>query len=102
MRTDAELKRQLDDAAGTDEQVEAVLVLKPTRREQTVPDSTDTNRLADAAIQRVTNDVGTAPTAVNVLENVGMVVVCAVEPFVRKLLEQPEFASAIANSDSPD
>ena len=56
------------------------------------------SQAAQAAIKRVEREVGLAPAAVNVLSNLGMVVVDADERFVRKLLEQPEFDSAVPNA----
>ena len=93
--TDPELTRQLDAAHGSERPVEAVLMLRgadgATYRSDTA------RQRADSIVARVAQEVGVAPQAVNVLPNLGMVVVAASEPFVRKLLDQPEFASAVAN-----
>lgn len=97
VNTDAALTRQLDAAQGTDQLIEAVLVLQPSNKRNQAP--TDVRHIADAVIERVQQEVGIAPTAVNVLTNLGMVVIAAHETFVRKLLDQPEFASAVANSN---
>lgn len=87
-KTDPALQRQLDAAKGTDRPVEAVLSLRPEK---------STKSRADRAIERVQKEVGSKPAAVNVLENLDIVVIAAQEPFMRKLLEQPEFESAVAN-----
>lgn len=96
VKTDPELSRQLDAAHGTDEPVEAVLMLRPTGK--SAAPSTDVRDIAESAIERVEQEVGISPAAVNVLANLGIVVVAAEEPFLRKLLDQPEFASAAANA----
>jgi hypothetical protein len=95
VETDPELCRQLDAAHGTGRSVEAVLMLRdatePAFRSETA------RQQARSAVERVEREIGVAPAAVNVLANLGMVIVAAEEPFVRKLLDQPEFASAAAN-----
>lgn len=96
IKTDPELKRQLDAAKDSTDPVEAVLVLRESIEKASDPDS-----VARRAMQRVEAEVGLAPDVVNVLANLGIVIVSAQEQFVRKLLTQPEFASAVANS-SPE
>ncbi len=96
LKLDPELTRQLDVAQGTGEPVEAVLMLR-TATQQPAADPGDVRSAAQSVIERVQQEVGARPHAVNVLANLGMVVVAAGEPFVRKLLDQPEFASAVAN-----
>ena len=102
-KIDPNLKKQLDAAKGTDQPVEAVLSLRPEKPSKTTKKSpTGARARADLALERVAKEVGTKPEAVNVLENLDMVVLRADEPFLRKLLEQPEFASAVANDDESD
>jgi hypothetical protein len=108
-KTDPALQRQLDAAKGTDRPVEAVLSLRPemsTKSRASKSSSSTTasgsapsgaRSRADSAIERVQKEVGSKPAAVNVLENLDIVVIAAQEPFMRKLLEQPEFESAVAN-----
>lgn len=101
MKTDPELVRQLDAAHGTDRAIEAVLKLRPPRGAVTLP-SGRAKEITESAIKRVEEEVGVSPEAVNVLANLGMVVVAADERFVRKLLDQPEFSSAVANAPDDD
>ena len=93
--TDPELTRQLDAAHGSERPVEAVLMLRGA--DGATYRSDIARQQADSIVARVAREVGVAPEAVNVLANLGMVVVAAREPFVRRLLDQPEFASAAAN-----
>lgn len=101
MKLDPELARQLDAAKDTTTDVEAVLLL-----DQSMPvfaDKVDpgaVSRLAEGVVKRVEDESGITPQVVNVLGNVGAVVVAAQEPFVRGLLAQPEFESATANETS--
>ena len=101
-KTDAELARQLDEARGTDRDVEAVVWLTPGEGESALPVD-EVESAAASALHRVEEEVGSTPTTINILKNLGMLVVAAGEPFVRKLIEQPEVASAVANvtDDAP-
>lgn len=96
-RTDPHLQKQLDAARGTETPVEAVLSLRSAKRSKSAA-SKGARERAGSAIERVQREVGSEPAAVNVLENLDIVVVSAGEPFLRKLLEQPEFESAVANA----
>ena len=101
-KIDPNLKKQLDAAKGTDQPVEAVLSLRPEKPSKSAKAAPSGAReRADSALERVAKEVGSKPDAVNVLENLDMVVLRADEQFLRKLLEQPEFASAVANDESP-
>jgi len=93
IKTDPELKRQLDAARDSGDSIEAVLMLRESTKKSWNPDVATRE-----AMQRVEDEVGLAPDVVNVLGNLGMVVVSAQEPFVRELLTQPEFSAAVANS----
>jgi hypothetical protein len=96
-RTDAELARQLDAARGTDRAVEAVVWLTPSEGDSALQ-ADEVESAAESALRRVEEEVGSAPTTVNLLKNLGVVVVAGEEPFLRRLLEQPEVASAVANA----
>jgi hypothetical protein len=101
IRTNPELTRQLDAAKGTDQVVEAVLMMKQSGANANLT-TKQAREIAESVIERVERDVGVSPSAVNVLENLGVLVIAAEEPFVRQLIEQPEFDSAAANSNTQD
>jgi hypothetical protein len=89
---DPELLRQLDAAAAAEKPIEAVVTLKP--------DSTEPQAVEDCAhrlVERVQKETGVDPHDVNVLGNLGLVMISADAPFVRALLDQPEVESAAAN-----
>ncbi len=94
--TDPALTRQLDAAHGSGRPVEAVFILREP--DSGAMRSANARDRAQSVIDRVEHEVGTSPEAVNVLANLGVVVVVANEAFVRKLLDQPEVASAAANA----
>jgi hypothetical protein len=93
-KIDPELGRQLDAAKETNAPVEAVLMLRNSAKP-----FGDASEKARDALRRVELLLGTSPDVVNILENLGIVIVSATEPFVRELVAQPEFASAVANVD---
>lgn len=96
-KADPDLIRQLDVARGTDQPVEAVVWLERRDGASTLsPDEVE--GAAQAVIDRVAEKVGSKPTGLNVLRNLGILVVVAAEPFVRNLIEQPEVRSVVANS----
>jgi hypothetical protein len=98
VKLDPKLKKQLDDAKGTSRDVEAVLVMDQSMSVFSDSDADRVTKLAEQVVKRVKTDSGVSPSVVNVLGNIGAVVVSAEEPFVRGLLAQPEFESAAANS----
>jgi hypothetical protein len=92
---DPALARQLDAAHESGEPVEAVVMLQGFDRGPLA--STSAHDIAESLMKRVEQEAGASPDAVNVLANLGAVVVVANEAFVRTLLDQPEVASAVAN-----
>src|SRR5690349_21566309 len=97
IKTDPKLQRQLEAAKDSDQRVEAVLTLRDQRLK-----AADPKAVTRAVLKRVEDEVGVGPEVVNILGNLGVVVVAAQEPFVSSLLCQPEFSSAMANSDLDD
>lgn len=95
---DPELERQLDDAKNTTNDVEAVLTLDQSQPEVQDSDPNRVNDLANRLVKHAEEASGVTPSVVNVLEQLGIVVVAAQEPFVRLLTKLPQFESAVANS----
>jgi hypothetical protein len=96
-KTDPELLRQLAEVATPSDPVAAVFVLRPTDPSEPVPGPAETEEVVQRLLERVTQEVGVPPQRVNIFRNLGSFVVSATTPFVRKLLEQREIASALPN-----
>ncbi len=93
-KADGELQRQLREA-GEDEPVEAVFVLHRPDRDALPPDVVQ--GLADRLIDEVQTETGSAVHDRNVFRHMGSFVVAAKPAVIRRLLERPEVASALAN-----
>jgi hypothetical protein len=89
--------QQLDAAAAGSKPVEAVVTLKPDSVEPK-----DVEASAQRLVERVQKETGVDPHDVNVLSNLGLVMISADAPFVRNLLEQPEVQSVAANRRGDD
>jgi hypothetical protein len=100
-KVDPELLRQLEHAAASDAPVGAVFCLRPAPSQKFIPPD-EAEPLVRRILQRVEHEVGSAPEQLNVLKNLGSFVVSAGAPFVKKLLDQAEIASATANQQSED
>jgi hypothetical protein len=99
-RVDPELRRQLFRAAAAKTApVEAVMRLRPTRRSAAAPAPQATRDTAQRVVGRVAKELGTAEDAydLNVFPHLGYFVLSASAGFVRRVLDQPEVASASAN-----
>jgi hypothetical protein len=101
-RVDPELTRQLEQGAATNGPVEAVFTLRceKSAREFLSPEETVT--LAQRLLKRVSEETREEPQAVNVFRNLGSFVVVAPSRFVRRLLDQAEISSAVANRQPGD
>ncbi len=94
-KADDELRRQLHDAEEGDRPVEAVFILHRTGEAVLPPDHVQ--ELADRLIERAQADTGSKVDDRNVFRHMGSFVVAARPAVIRRLLEQPEVESAIAN-----
>ena len=97
-RTDPELVRQLDAAQGTDESVTAVLGIRRTRGKRPVP--AEIEKAAKTAVARAVDACGVEPVDVHVMASMAVAYVSGTEAFIRELMNQPEFVSAVANQRS--
>jgi hypothetical protein len=90
---DPELKHQLEAAPS----VQAVLRLRCEHAGRTAPPPDETEKTARRVLERVREELGVEPKAFNIFRNLGYFVVDAETPFIRRLIEQEEIASASAN-----
>jgi hypothetical protein len=91
--TDPVLQEQLNQAAAESTPVEAVVTLKPDSIEPKAVEE-----CAQRLVSRVKDETGVDPHDVNVLSNLGLVMVSAKPEFLQKLIDQPEVESAAANT----
>lgn len=94
-RTDPELARQLDAAHGTKESVAAVLGIRRTKGKRPVP--AEIEKAAKTAVARAADACGVEPDDVHVMPSMAVAYVSGTEEFIRELMNQPEFVSAVAN-----
>ncbi len=98
---DPELLKQLDAAAAAAEPVSAVFSLRPGREQKFVP-AEEVEARVHGLLDKIGKEVGTAADQVHVFRNLGAFAVSAPAPFLRKLLERHEIASATANRQPQD
>ena len=101
-KTDAELLRQMDEAAAGQSPVEAVVRLRPDDPAQIIPSPERTEELTRQLLERVKNRVGSSEIRYHVFPNLGSFVVAAEPSFLRELLLQPEAAAVMANQQPGD
>ncbi|MCI0515852.1 hypothetical protein L0128_21780 [candidate division KSB1 bacterium] len=94
-KTDPELIRQLDAAQGDSELVEAVITLRASPRQIIPPERVE--ELVQKILSRASQNAGSKAKEVNVLHNLGVLVVSAKAEFIRTLLNDPAIASAMSN-----
>jgi hypothetical protein len=98
-QTDPELLRQLDDARGSGDPVQAVVKLHRTPGKAPVPAVVEEQ--TRKAVDRTAKTTGEQPTDVHVLGRLATAYVSGSENFLREFIEQPEVASAVANQSTP-
>jgi hypothetical protein len=94
-KIDPELKRQLAAGTGT---IDAAFSM----RESATGEEEDVKEVADALIRRVSLAAGEEPDGVNVLRHLRTLIVSASPNYLSTLLDQPEIASGLAGTTSPD
>jgi hypothetical protein len=96
-KTDPELIRQLNEAAAASSSVEAIFKLRPEHPKQIAMNPDRAEEVTHQLIDRVKEEVGYDACKVNILPYLSSFIIEAPVMFVRRLLEQPEIASAMAN-----
>lgn len=94
-KTDPELLRQIDSGEANNDSIQAVfslaLPLKKLLDPKQVEDATK------QVLERAEKEVGSKPKDVNIFKNLGSFAVSADASFIRRIIDDPEIASAIAN-----
>jgi hypothetical protein len=98
--TDPELIRQLDSARTTGDLVRAVVrVHNPSGK---APNPEHVEEQTRRAVDRAEAASGESAADVHVMGRLAVAYVSGPERFLRELLQQPEIATAVANSPQPD
>jgi hypothetical protein len=100
VKTDPELLRQISAASGGHEPLVGIFRLRPEDSTKLTNSPDRTEKIVQEVFDRVAKKVGTTVDRLNILRNLGMVVVSAVPTFLSELLKQPEIYSAMANQPS--
>ena len=98
--TDPELIRQLDSARTTGDLVQAVVRVHHPAGE--APDPEHVQEQTRRAVSRAEAASGESAADVHVMGRLAVAYVSGPERFLRELLQQPEIATAVANSPQPD
>lgn len=94
-KTDPELIRQIDSAAAANDPIQAVFSLDlPIRK---LADPKQVEETATQVLSRIERESGLKPKELNIFRNLGSFAVSANPSLIRKLIDAPEIASAIAN-----
>ncbi|MDQ3666560.1 MAG: hypothetical protein M3410_08280 [Acidobacteriota bacterium] len=99
-KTDPELLRQISAARSSKKPVVGIFRLRPEDSTKLINSPQRTKEIVHDVFDRVAQKVGTTPQRLNVLGNLGVVVVSAEPRFMSELLKQPEIFSAMANHPS--
>lgn len=95
-KIDPELTRQIDSIGASNDSIEAVFSLDLPMKK--LLDPTTVEKTTHQVLKRVEEEVGSKPTVVNVFENLGSFAVSAEAPFIQRIIDDPEIATAVANN----
>ena len=94
-KTDPELLRQIDSSAADNEDIQAVFSLALPMKKLLDPKQVEeaTNQI----LERAAKEAGSQPNDVNIFKNLGSFIVSADASFIKKVIDDPDVASAVAN-----
>jgi hypothetical protein len=94
-KTDPELLRQIDSVATDNEEIQAVFSIALPMKKLLDPEQVE--QTANQILERAEKEAGSKPNDVNIFRNLGSFVVSADASFIKKVIDDPDVASAIAN-----
>ena len=97
-KTDPELLRQIDSSETNDEEIQAVFSLALPMKK--LLDPAQVERTTHQVLERAEKEVGSKPKDVNIFKNVGSFVVSGDASFIRRIIDDPDIASAVANKQT--
>jgi hypothetical protein len=98
-KTHDELIRQLETAEAGNHGVEAVFSIHSPDPGQKFATPEQTESVVKKLIKRLEVETGESPEDYNIFKNLGTFAVAASPRFVRRIMDQSEIASALANRD---
>ncbi len=98
--TDPELVRQMGAAGDSSRSIQAIFSLDLPLRLQ-MPEPAKIERATYRVLQEVVDALGYKPGAVSIFRNLGSFAVFADAAFIRRVINHPDIASAIAQSRGP-
>jgi hypothetical protein len=99
-KADPELLRQITAAQNSKNPVVGIFRLRPEDSDKLTNSPERTKEIVHEVVERVSTKIGSSPQRINVLGNLGVVIVSAAPRFLTELLKQPEIFSAMANESS--
>jgi hypothetical protein len=99
-KTHDKLIRQIESAEAANEGVEAVFSIRSPDPSQQFATPEQTESVVKSLIQRLEVETGESPSDYNIFKNLGSFAVAASPRFMRRMLDQSEIASALANHDA--
>ncbi|HEU4508129.1 MAG TPA: hypothetical protein VFR78_07830 [Pyrinomonadaceae bacterium] len=99
-KTDPELLRQITAAKDKKDPVVGILRIRPEDPTKKTNSPERTKEIANEVVNRVSKKVGSKAGRINVLGNLGVIILSAPPRFMTEVLQQPEIFSAMANRSS--
>ena len=97
-KIDPELTRQISSVGAGNDSIEAVFSLDLPMKKLLNPSTVE--ETTQKVLRRVEEEVGSKPTVVNVFENLGSFAVSAEAPFIQRIIDDPDIATAVANNQA--
>lgn len=95
MKTDPELLRQIDKVDENNDSIQAVFSLDLPMKQLLDPKQVE--ETTNQVLERAEKEAGSKPKDVNIFKNLGSFAVSADASFIRKIIDDPDIASAVAN-----
>lgn len=99
-KTDPELLRQINAAEPKNDPVVGIFRIRPEDSTKLTNSPERTKEIVNEVVERVSKKVHSQAERLNVLGNLGVMVISAPSQFMTELLKQPEIFSAMANRSS--
>jgi len=99
-KTHEDLIRQIETAEAADEGVEAVFSIHSPDPGKRFATPEQTERVVKSLILRLEKETGESPADYNIFKNLGSFAVAASPRFMRRILDQDEIASGLANREA--
>lgn len=99
-KTDPELLRQISAAGRKNDPIVGIFRIRPEDSTKLTNSPERTKEIVNEVVERVSKKVRSKAQRLNVLGNLGVMVIAATSQFMTELLKQPEIFSAMANQSA--